>query len=69
MRTGFIRDVAECTKGFFGIYKPGIVMVQAVKSQDKGKAVPSLSDLAENVGRALQPKPTATNTAPRSELK
>ena len=68
IRPSFIRDVAEYTKGFFGIYKPGIVMVQAVKSQDKGKVVPTLSNFAENVGRALQPKPTATTRTPRSEL-
>lgn len=60
------RAFVEKSSGVCGFYKPGLMMIQAVKKMDKGKAIPTLSNIAENVGRALQPKPVINPNQSRS---
>jgi len=63
-RMEFLRSFTDKTSGLCGFYKPGVIMIQAVKDKDKGSKIPSLSEMAENVGRALTPKPvTAVNNS------
>ncbi len=62
------RSCVENSSGLCGCYKSGLIMIQAVKKSDKGKAIPTLSNIAENMGRVLQPKP-AVNPNQRQSIK
>jgi hypothetical protein len=65
-RLSIWRSCVEKSSGLCGYYKPGLIMIQAVKKNDTGKTIPILNDIAEKVGGVLQPKPTVNTHQNRS---